>query len=398
MGKELPWHVSHWLIGNRRISGSRMKICLVSHNAAGAFSMLPGGHIGGVERQTAMFAKYLASRGHDVSVITWSETGAERDEQVDGVCLIRLCAESDGFPIVRFIWPRWTSLLGALRRADAEVYYHNAAEAATGQIALWARLNRRKFVYSVASEPACHNPPPTLKHRRERALYGKGVRKADSIIVQTNAQKRLLESEWGVASTMIPMPADISVREERNSKLPATRPRALWIGRVVRVKRVEWLLEMAEMCPDIDFDIVGAFVEDDYKREVLEKACSIGNVVWHGRIPFDDVGRFYARASLLICTSIWEGFPNTFLEAMANGVPIVTTFDPDGIISDKQLGGAAKSPDQLAEVAHGLVADTDAYTRTRRNCMRYFNETHRSDMVLPKFEEHLLHVALSGTR
>ena len=48
-----------------------MKICIVAHFAYGALTGEETGHIGGVERQTALFSNWLAERGHTVSVITW---------------------------------------------------------------------------------------------------------------------------------------------------------------------------------------------------------------------------------------------------------------------------------------------------------------------------------------
>ena len=98
--------------------------------------------------------------------------------------------------------------MAALRRADADVYYHNCAEYVTGQIAIWTRLNNRKFVYSVASEPDCDSNLPTLHSHRERILYRHGVRSASSVIVQTNTQKEMLADGFDVHSTVLPIPVE----------------------------------------------------------------------------------------------------------------------------------------------------------------------------------------------
>ena len=50
---------------------TRMKICFVAHNAYPALANVRLDHVGGVERQQAMMANWLAARGHDVSMITW---------------------------------------------------------------------------------------------------------------------------------------------------------------------------------------------------------------------------------------------------------------------------------------------------------------------------------------
>src|SRR4029453_9741886 len=68
----------------------------------------------------------------------------------------------------RFLHPRWTSLSRALLRADADVYYQNCAEAATGQVAWWTRRHGRRFVYSVASDMHCDPALPDLPPSRAR--------------------------------------------------------------------------------------------------------------------------------------------------------------------------------------------------------------------------------------
>ena len=54
-----------------RAEDRRLSICLVAHNAAGAMFGGDQGHIGGVERQTSLMARWLAARGYGVSVLTW---------------------------------------------------------------------------------------------------------------------------------------------------------------------------------------------------------------------------------------------------------------------------------------------------------------------------------------
>ena len=88
------------------------RICLVSHFAYGALAGGKNGHIGGVEWQTSLTAKWLAARGFDVSMITWDE-GQPDDTRIDGVRVIKMCRRDAGLPFVRFAHPRWTSLVRA---------------------------------------------------------------------------------------------------------------------------------------------------------------------------------------------------------------------------------------------------------------------------------------------
>jgi glycosyltransferase involved in cell wall biosynthesis len=68
-------------------------------------------------------------------------------------------------------------------------------------------------------------------------------------------------------------------------------------------------------------------------------------------MPYDDVNRCLARTKVFVNTSDVEGFPNTFLQAWARKVPVVSYFDPDGIIRGKGLG---YRPDDEADMCRAL--------------------------------------------
>ncbi len=116
---------------------------------------------------------------------------------IDGVRVIKICREDEGIPGMRFFWPRWPSLVRAMRAADADVYYQNGAEYVTGQVAGWCRANRRKFVYSVASDKDVDATCSILESRRDRAFYRYGLRHADRIIVQTPRQREDVRAHFG---------------------------------------------------------------------------------------------------------------------------------------------------------------------------------------------------------
>ena len=120
------------------------------------------------------------------------------------------------------------------------------------------------------------------------------------------------------------------------------------------------------------------------------------NINYIGKVPFDDVWRIYAEASLLVCTSEYEGFPNTFLEAFSLGIPVVTTFDPDGIIARFELGAYASSANALAESIRVLTRDDQSYEETSKRCKRYFAQNHRVPASLERLEASVLNAKTKG--
>lgn len=60
------------------------------------------------------------------------------------------------------------------------------------------------------------------------------------------------------------------------------------------------------------------------ERNIRNKAEALDNVNFTGFVPPDEIHEYYRRASLLVCTSEYEDFPNTFLEAWRYATPVVT--------------------------------------------------------------------------
>jgi glycosyltransferase involved in cell wall biosynthesis len=365
-------------------SSRRLRVAMVAHFAYGALSGSGRGHIGGVENQVTMMARWLAARGHEVSLLTWDE-GQPEGVVVDGVRVLKLGAERDGVPVLRFVYPRWSSLCAALSRADADVYYQNCGEYVTGQVALWCRLHRRSFVYSSASDADCDGRLPLMPEFRVRALYRLGLKYADRIIVQNARQQRMMRDGFERDATVIAMPCAAA-----GAVAPLTaaeRGTVVWIGRICRVKRPDRFIDVAKMCPELRFIIVGPPDDDaDYVREIAERAAAVPNVTMRGAATRDEINRLLNAAGCLCCTSDHEGFPNTFLEAWSHGRPVVSTWDPDGIIAARALGIAADGAEGVANALRSLLASDQTWTRMSGNAKHYFEETHDIERVMPRFE------------
>ncbi len=382
----------------REAEDGRPSICLVAHNAAGAMFGRDRGHVGGVERQVSLMARWLAARGYGVSLLTWDE-GQANEEIIDGVRVISMCSRESGLPGLRFFHPRWTSLIRALHQADADIYYHNCAEHVTGQIALWCRWRGKKFVYSSASDLDCTPGLPWMKKWRVRVLYRYGLLHADRIVVQTRRQQSMLRDGFGLESIVLPMPCPGPASTEYQAPAPPRHgsSRILWVGRICPEKCPERLLELVRLCPEIHFDVVGPADGSEYARNICDRARTLPNLTLHGVIPRARMPEFYRQAACLCCTSVVEGFPNTFLEAWSHGLPVVSTFDPDRLIAERQLGVAAGDVMGLAAGIRLLIQSPDEWRQISTRARLYYTENHTVDATVPRFVEIFLDAFHEGT-
>ena len=132
-----------------------------------------------------------------------------------------------------------------------------------------------------------------------------------------------------------------------------------------------------------------------------EELRALPNVTWHGFLPHERLREVYSRASVLVCTSEAEGFPNVFLEAWGHGVATVSTVDPDGLIRANQLGDVAAGYEDLRRLLEGVRAEPAAWRERGRRAAAYVRAHHApaaSAEALDDVLRELLPASSTGTR
>ena len=333
------------------------RICIVGMGSD-TYGVLAGDEkvafVGGEAVQQTLLAAAWRDLGVEVSIVL-TDSPNPRDHMVSGMRVLPAYKSSLGFPVLRFLHPRMTGLFAALRRADADVYYQSPAGAATGFTARHCLWHNRQFLFRIASDANCIPGQQLIRLWRDRKLFEYGMRRADLIAAQTEQQRSLLRRHYHLDSELINM-----VAEPAEAAEPAAQDiDVLWVGSYRPVKRPEALVDIARQLPKLRFALVGGSHGDaaGYFSRVSAAARQLPNIAVLGAVPYQQVGGLFDRAKVLVNTSTMEGFPNTFLQAWMRGIPVATTFDPDGIISREHLGRAAAQPAELVPTLAEMVAN-----------------------------------------
>lgn len=378
---------------------NKPKICFVALNSYNLVVQKGElGHIGGAEVQQWLTANWLKDRGFPISFITLDH-GQVDGEQHNGFTIYKAYNRESGLPGLRFFWPRWAKLWFALQRADCEIYYQRGAGLETGQVALWCHLNGKRFVHAVAHELDCVPEVPMLTNFRERILYRYGLRRADVVIAQTEAQQNLLRQHYQKTSYIIKNCASPIFSGEAHSTPFAkfAGKSVLWVGRLAPIKRFEWLLDLATKIPGLHFIVIGgANNRSEYDKNLQDIARSLTNVTMVGEVKYARMHEYYRTAAVLCCTSLKEGFPNVFLEAWREGIPVVSTVDPDGVITKNKLGCIANSVETLGRMLSEILSDEKMYAEISQNCLTYFHKNHIPDSTLPALEKLFIRLSVSN--
>lgn len=326
-------------------------------------------HIGGEEVQHALMSRYLARRGHAVTSLV-GDFGQRPLEEIEGVKVRKTFALRAGIPGLRFFTPRVSSTWRALGAADADVYYVSCAGPMVGIIAAFCRRHARRFVFRVASDADCAPHTLMVGNARDRLLYRYGLLRADAVLAQTERQAALLQQHYGVHARVAGMFADVpeQVRPFADRAIDL-----LWLANMRSMKRPEWFPGMARSAPELRCAMAGGAHPDElplYER-VSAAAAELPNLRFHGQVRFGATRALFADARIFVNTSSFEGFPNTYLQAWANGVPVVATFDPDGIIAAQGLGAAVADAGGALAAARALLADPARWAECSARCRAY---------------------------
>lgn len=366
------------------MSPRRPRLCFVNLDAFPA--LVPGyeaHRIGGEEVQHSLLSTMFAAAGHEVSLVT-ADFGQADDMQAHGVRVLKSFRADAGWPVLRFVHPRWTRLHSALRRADADVYYVSCAGALVGWVAWFAQRHRRRMIFRVASDTDCDPDRLLVKHARDRWLYHRGLRHADWVLAQTEHQAGLLRTHYGIEAAVVPMAIDLpaadSLRGERDIDV-------LWVANMRTLKRPELFVEAALRLPSRRFHMVGGSMRDEPEvfLKVRALAQGIPNLTLHGRVGYHDTLALVRRARLFASTSLIEGFPNTFLQAWAREVPTVSFFDPDGLVARHELGVRVESAEQMAAQIETLLGEPERLARISRDCGEFMRKRYDRESVLQPY-------------
>ncbi len=359
-----------------------IKICLLGlENIAVLMPGFDGYRVGGEQVQQSLLALALRRHRFQVSMVCldWGQPdGVQQDE----VTIFKAYAPDAGLPALRFIYPRWVKLWRALLRADADVYYTSCAGMQVGLLALFCQQYKRKFIYRVASDNDC-SPSCLLIHwARDRYLYEYGLQHTHGILAQSQQQVEALEASYHltsqIAGMLVEKPSCSISYEKRDIDV-------LWVNNIRQLKRPDLALDLAEAMPSVSFHMIGGPNEPELYEQIRRRASSLPNVTFHGPVPYRQVGDFYDRCRVFLNTSDIEGFPNSYLQAWVRGCPVVTFFDPDGLIRREELGQAVSNLDEMRSAVQHYVNDGSALEDVGERCRKYMSLKYGDDVVLQPY-------------
>ena len=160
-----------------------------------------------------------------------------------------------------------------------------------------------------------------------------GVSKAPHVVCVSNDMARYAREIMGVHREFSIIHNGVQPIIGVKPRPPTTNPRCLFIGRLSFQKGYDYVLDLAEKHLELLIDVAGsmpalpadAAEESPTMRRIRALEKSNPNFTYHGHVSRYERDAVYDRADCVLMPSRAEPFGIVALEAMARGIPLVTT-------------------------------------------------------------------------
>jgi glycosyltransferase involved in cell wall biosynthesis len=176
-------------------------------------------------------------------------------------------------------------------------------------------------------------------------------------------------------------------------KRPHARPYFLFVGRLEKIKGLDDVIPLFREYEGADLLIAG---DGEYAGELRTLAAGIDRVRFLGRVPLEDLRRYYEHATALVVPSVcFETFGIIIIEAFRQGTPVIARrIGPFPELVERSGGGMLfETAAQLRAAMEGLAADSglrrDMAERARAAFGRHWSES----AVIPRYLEVVRRVA-----
>jgi GalNAc-alpha-(1->4)-GalNAc-alpha-(1->3)-diNAcBac-PP-undecaprenol alpha-1,4-N-acetyl-D-galactosaminyltransferase len=286
-----------------------MKIAIVNCQLGG----------GGAERVMANLANFFVGAGHSVAFFLTSDfyKGYEFPMKPE-------------IAVDRFVGQKAKGPFGKIRLLTKHIkdYQPDVIVGLNQMSSFYASVvGRRIHVNVVTSERNSPKDYPTSKI--ERLLRSYAYFHSTKIVFQTAGARDYFSRRIQNKGVIIPNPLNPSFCPFGRELGSVNRKQIVMIGRLDSQKNqvvaIKAFQKLSLFHPECCLDIYGWALDKEYDSIIQGVMAANKNANIHFLGPTENVSEILSNAGVYLMTSDYEGMPNSLLEALASGVPCVST-------------------------------------------------------------------------
>lgn len=343
------------------------------------------------------YCEKLIKRGHEIlvytSTITWIPTlGDYKDVKVKKFRSIRFLGKT--------IYPGVILKLLIQKNPDV-VHSHVVGFFSTFVTGYLKKI--KKYPLVVLADFSSGVPEPSLLKKPYEWLFRKiPARMADVITTFTEQEKEELSKRFDIDKEKIEV-LPIGIDYEKFSSKPRKDLRKelgledkfiiLNVSNISPVKNLEMIIKTIPLTKvkNIVFVHIGGVSDYNYKKRsnnIIKKLEIEDKIKFLGHVAHEKIDEYYKMCDIYLHTSYRESYAIPILEAMASGIPVITTkvgiaYD---VVKDGETGFIIDDEKDIVEKIELLVGDPELRKRIGRNCKEISKE-YDWEIIIDRLEE-----------
>lgn len=196
------------------------------------------------------------------------------------------------------------------------------------------------------------------------------IQLADRIVVASSFTRRSLQQHFGtrVQIDVAPYGAPQPFVRHPSARVPGQPLQLFYAGRLTQPKGIGYLIEALRLL-DFPWCLTVAGARPEHIPSELEKMLTDPRCRWLGHVPHQTLLERMAVAHAFVFPSLVEGFGLVLYEAMASGLPVITTPNTAG-------------PDIMTDGGEGFIVPIrDPAAIADRLSLLYHDESRRQEMA-----------------
>ncbi|MCR5732576.1 MAG: glycosyltransferase [Sphaerochaetaceae bacterium] len=331
--------------------------------------------INGVTTSVMNLKKALEKKGHEVKVVTLSES---HDTKISND-VIYIGSHNAGYvyPDVRAkVHPQKESIEPILSW-HPDIIHVNTEFSTFLYARKIAKMTKTPMVltYHTDYEDYVHyvHLPKLLGH----PIIKRGIKfvtnRMEAVIAPTEKTKKILEG-YHITKRIDVIPTGLDLErykiEPTEAELDEIRERhgikkntfsIIFVGRMGKEKNIGLVIDYLSRFKDYDFQFIGVGDGPDFGeiKEHVKRSAIKDRTFFTGMVAQEDIAKYYRLGDLFVSASQSETQGLTYIEALAAGVPILCKYDHclDGVVEQGKNGWTFEKEEEFREYLDIIISD-----------------------------------------